>query len=44
MVPGIVVITGQGTRLFVGDEPLELEVASATGFRSGFADLVYRPR
>jgi dihydrofolate reductase len=34
----------QGTRLFVGDEPVPLELVSATGFRSGFAELVYRPR
>jgi dihydrofolate reductase len=33
----------QGTRLFVGDEPVPLELVSATGFRSGFAELVYRP-
>ncbi len=34
----------QGTRLFAGDEPVPLELVSATGFRSGFAELVYRPR
>jgi dihydrofolate reductase len=37
-------VFGKGTRLFVGDEPVPLELVSATGFRSGFAELVYRPR
>ena len=32
-----------GTRLFFGDDPIKLELVSATGFESGFVELVYRP-
>ena len=31
------------TRLFIGDDPTKLELVSATGFKSGLAELVYRP-
>lgn len=34
----------RGQRLFVGDDAVPLELVSATGFRSGFAELVYRPQ